>query len=85
MVFTSAFGMGIDQPDVDKIIRVGVLPSMEQLVQELGRGGRDGRQCRELCFTMRAICNMPHTGAKERALKGNSTFYLIFRHHGSML
>ena len=49
-VCTSAFGMEIDQPDVDKIIRVGVLPCMEQLVQELGRGGRDGRQCQGIVF-----------------------------------
>ena len=45
MVCTSAFGMGIDQPDVDIVVRVGCPPSIEQLVQEFGRAGRDGRQC----------------------------------------
>ncbi|XP_011407008.1 PREDICTED: putative ATP-dependent DNA helicase Q1 [Amphimedon queenslandica] len=50
MVCTSAFGMGIDQPDVDKTIRVGVPPSIEQLVQELGRGCRHGKKCQRIVF-----------------------------------
>lgn len=50
MVCTSAFGMGIDQPDVDKVIRIGVPPSLEQCVQEFGRAGRDGRQCQGIIF-----------------------------------
>ena len=43
MVCTSAFGMGIDQPDIDI---VNVPPSLEQLLQEFGRAGRDGRLCK---------------------------------------
>lgn len=50
MVCTSAFGMGIDQSDVDKVIRVGIPPSIEQLVQEFGRAGRDGRACEGIIF-----------------------------------
>ena len=50
MVCTSAFGMGINQPDVDKVIRIGVPPSLEQCVQEFGRAGRDGRQCEGIIF-----------------------------------
>lgn len=43
MVCTSAFGMGINQSDVDIVVRVGCPPSIESWSQELGRCGRDGR------------------------------------------
>lgn len=50
MVCTSAFGMGIDQPDLDKVIRIGVPPNLEQCVQEFGQAGRDSRQCQGIIF-----------------------------------
>ena len=34
MVCTGAFGMGIDQPDINVMVQVGC-PSLEQLVQNL--------------------------------------------------
>lgn len=43
MVCTTAFGMGIDQPDVDMVVRIGCPPTLESMVQEFGRAGRDGR------------------------------------------
>lgn len=44
MVCTSAFGMGVDQPDVDIVLHIGVPPDIESMIQEFGRAGRDGRQ-----------------------------------------
>ena len=44
MVCTSAFGMGVNQPDIDVVVRIGVPPTIESMVQEFGRAGRDGRQ-----------------------------------------
>jgi superfamily II DNA helicase RecQ len=46
MVCTAAFGMGVDVPNVDVVIRLGCPPTLEEMVQEFGRAGRDGRQAR---------------------------------------
>lgn len=44
MVCTSAFGMGVNQSDVDVVLHIGVPPNIESMIQEFGRAGRDGRQ-----------------------------------------
>lgn len=53
-VATNAFGMGVDKPDIEGIIHIGLPSSIEAVAQETGRAARDGR---------RAVCYMFDTPA----------------------
>ena len=52
VIATIAFGMGLDCPNVRRIIHWGPSNDVEAYIQETGRAGRDGESAEALLYTI---------------------------------
>lgn len=83
---TSAFGLGVNVPDIDMIINWGAPRSVEEFMQEFGRGGRDGRSSMSVLYYHGIDISKTATDNKMRAYATSDTCRLmILQEHFTLM
>lgn len=79
IIASSAFGLGVDIPDIARIINWGLPNTLENLVQETGRAGRDGSQAKAILY-FRNTGKKATKGVKEYVVNTSvCRRYLLFK------
>ena len=68
---TIAFGMGINIPNIRRVIHNGPALKVDQYVQETGRGGRDGELCEVILYQFKG-CTRGKIGREMKEYCKNS-------------
>lgn len=71
MVATTAYGLGVDKPDVGRVIHYGLPGTLESYVQQIGRAGRGGQEASSCLLWSEAELQLAKKKAFQPAEKTN--------------
>ena len=71
VIATTAFGMGVDCPDIRRIVHWGLPSNIEEYVQETGRAGRDGKDAEAVLYKGKIG---HHANASMKMYASNTTY-----------